>query len=136
MAHADPNASGSNTYTKPQPVVILGLVITFLVALVSGLLLTFKDNPTVVLVLGIVSVVITALNAVKDQYLKSLVTPYSDTATYIDQTGQLVAGPASPLPIGTAIQEGGDVPLGEDHSGFEKDPEDVVQINPDDPRAY
>lgn len=95
--------SNQSGYTKPQPVVMLGAIIAGLTATLSALTIIFKDNPTVVLVLGVVGAVVTGLTIFKDQYVKAQVVPYTDTATYVNQDGELVAGPASPLPAGKPV---------------------------------
>ena len=95
-------------YTKPQPVVVYGAVIAALTSLVGTLTALFADNATVVLILGVVSAVIGALAVAKDQIVKGLVVPVKDAVVYVNQDGENVAGPASPLKEGTVV---GDLPL-------------------------
>jgi len=100
-------------YKKSQPVVVLGAVIAALTFIIDSLQALFKDNPTIVLILSVVGIVVAGLAIFKDQFLKMRVVPVEDTATYIDQKGQLVAGPASPLPDGTPVfDKGGVLPIG------------------------
>lgn len=102
----NPNPTKQESYTKPQPVVFLGSIIAGITATLSALTLIFKDNPTVILVLGIVGAIVTGVTIAKDQYVKSVVVPYVDTAQYINENGEVVAGPASPLPTGTDMASG------------------------------
>lgn len=100
------NTSNQSGYTKPQPVVLLGAIIAGLTATLSALTIIFKDNPTVILVLGVLGAVVTGVTIAKDQFVKGQVVPYTDTAQYINEQGELVAGPASPLPTGTDLVSG------------------------------
>jgi len=93
-----------STYTKPQPVVMLGAIIAGLTATLSALTIIFKDSPQVILVLGIIGAVVTGATVFKDQYVKAQVVPFVDTASYINEQGETVAGPASPLDNGTPIE--------------------------------
>ena len=95
-------------YTKPQPVVIYGAVIAALTSLIGTLTALFAENATVVLILGIASAVVGALSVLKDQIVKGLVVPASDAVVYVNQDGEKVAGPASPLKEGTVV---GNLPL-------------------------
>lgn len=90
--------------TKPQPVVIYGAVIAGVTAIVGGLTAIFSDNPTVVLVLGIVSVVIGGVNVAKDQIVKGLVVPVKDTVAYVNDQRQVITGPAAPGADGQVVQ--------------------------------
>lgn len=103
-----------NDYKKSQPVVMLGAVIAALSFMIDSLQALFKDNPTIVLVLSVVGIVVAGLAIFKDQWLKEQVVPFKDTATYIDQNGNMVAGPASPLPDGTPVQPPGVTPAAEE----------------------
>lgn len=91
--------------TKPQPVIILGALVAALTFAIDSLQAIFKDNPTVVLVLSVVGVLVAAAALFKDRYVRDSVVPLQDTATYINEQGQTVAGPASPLPDGTVVAE-------------------------------
>lgn len=90
--------------TKPQPVVIYGAVIAALVFIDGGLLTLLKDNPTAVLVLGIANVVLGGASVFKDQIVKAQVVPLADTAAYVNEDRQLVAGPASVVTDNTEVK--------------------------------
>lgn len=91
--------------TKPQPVVVLGAVIAGATTIVSGLAIVLKDNPTAVLWLGIVGVVVSGVAVAKDQFVKSQVVPVTDVAAYANEDRQLVTGPAAPGPAGEVVQD-------------------------------
>lgn len=91
--------------TKPQPVIILGALVAALTFAIDSLQAIFKDNPTVVLVLSVVGVLVAAAALFKDRYVRDSVVPLQDTATYINEAGETVAGPASPLPDGTVVSD-------------------------------
>lgn len=88
-------ANPADTYTKPQPVVLLGAATSAIAATSAALAIILKDNPTAILVIGIVGALLAGLNVFKDQYLASQVVPYGDVAAFRDQTGGVVAGPAA-----------------------------------------
>lgn len=81
--------------TKPQPVVVMGAAISALTAIVSGLVVIFNDNPTVMLWLGVVGVVVAGAGVFKDQIVKGQVVPYDDVVAYANDERQIVTGPAS-----------------------------------------
>lgn len=91
--------------TKPQPVVVLGAATAAATTIVGGLTALFADNPTVVLVLGVCSVVIGGITVFKDQYVKSQVVPASDVVAYANDDRQVVTGPAAPGPDGEIVHD-------------------------------
>lgn len=95
-----------NNNTKPQPVLVLGAVTTFLTAIFGGLTTVagLQKNITLALVCGVGMVVTAAINQAKDFYVRGLVTPFSDTAAYRDDSGDIVAGPAAAVPDGQPVE--------------------------------
>lgn len=86
-----------NTRTKPQPVLILGAVTTFLTGVFGGLTTVagLQKNATLAVVCGVGMVVTAAINQAKDFYVRGIVVPVADTAAYRDESGAMVAGPAA-----------------------------------------
>lgn len=98
-------AAHSTSDTKPQPVLVAASLLAALTAVVGGLAGLGVDNKIV----AIVTVLLAALNVAVGVYVKGEVVPFDDTATYVNTAGELVAGPASPLPDGTRIPEAVDL---------------------------
>lgn len=92
-----------NGYQKSRPVVLLGAIIAGMTFMINSLQALFKDNPTIVLVLSIIGIVVSGVAIIKDQFVQSQVVPLKDTVAYVDQQGQPVAGPASSLADGTPV---------------------------------
>lgn len=82
--------------TKPQPVVMLGAIIAAVTTIVSGLVVILKDNPTAILWLGIIGVVVAGASVFKDQIVKAQVVPLQDTVAYINDQRAIITGPAAP----------------------------------------
>lgn len=89
------------TTSKSKPVLILGSIAAGATALV-GVLATVPDVPAwVTAVVAGVATVATAVGAV---WATSQVTPSEDVAAKRAQDGQLVAGPASVVTNGAAVE--------------------------------
>jgi hypothetical protein len=100
-----------NTYTKPQPVLLLGAITTALTVIFGGLTTVagLQGNKTVALIAGVGMLLTAGVNAGKDFFLKGLVVPASDAAAYRNDSGQIVTGPAAAGPDGVpavVVQEG------------------------------
>lgn len=93
--------------TKPEPVRLLGAITAGLTAVVGGLTVIFQGNASVILVLGIMSVVIGAISVAKDNYVRGQVIPAADVTAYINDDRQEIAGPAADASTGTPIADGG-----------------------------
>lgn len=95
----------TSTYTKPQPVLVFGAITTFLTVVFGGLTTVagLQDNKTLAVVCGVGMLITAGLNQAKDFYLRGIVVPSADAAAYRDQSGTVVAGPASVLPEGAAV---------------------------------
>ena len=91
------------TYRKPQPVVVFGAVVAGLTTTLGTLTVIFKDNPAVMLGLGVATAVVGGAAVVKDQIVKGMVVPVEDTVAYRDSTGEVVTGPAGSGPDGVVI---------------------------------
>lgn len=85
------------TYTKPQPVLVLGAITSGLTFFFGGITLVagLQENPTVALIAGLGTLATGAVNVGKDYYLKGQVTPMVDTAAYRNEDGVVVTGPAA-----------------------------------------
>lgn len=83
--------------TKPQPVLVLGAITTFLTVMFGGLTAVagLQENATLALICGVGMVVTGAINQAKDFYVRERVTPFQDTAAYRNIDGDIVAGPAA-----------------------------------------
>lgn len=99
-----------STQTPPpsndsKPVLVLGSIAAAATALIT-LLATISGLPVwVVPALGAVATVCTAVGAFITQRKTA---PWANVdRIYVDQTGQTVAGPASPLATGTVISDTG-----------------------------
>jgi hypothetical protein len=88
--------------TKPQHVVIYGAIVAALTTVISGLTVLFKDDPTMILILGVAGVIVSGAAVFKDQLVKAQVVAYSDTAAYFNDDRKLIAGPASTMATGSA----------------------------------
>jgi hypothetical protein len=88
------------TYTKPEPVRLLGSITTGLTTFFGGITLVagLQDNKTVALVAGIGMLVTAAVNAAKDEYVRKNVTPSVDVAAYRNASGTVVTGAAAAAP--------------------------------------
>jgi len=87
----------TNTYTKPQPVLVLGAITTSLTVIFGGLATVagLQDNKTVALIAGVGALITAGINAGKDFYLKGMVTPAGDVAAYRNEQGVVVSGAAA-----------------------------------------
>lgn len=92
--------------TKPQPVLLFGAVTTFLTAVFGGLTLVsgLQANTTLATVCGVGTLVTAALNQAKDVYVKGQVVPVNDTAAYVNEDRELIAGPASSERTGAPVE--------------------------------
>lgn len=86
--------------SKPQPVVLAASILAGLTAISGGLAALDILPPAVV---GLIVLVVAALNIGVGVYVRGQVVPFADTATYVSNDGTLVAGPASELVTGTAV---------------------------------
>jgi predicted ribosomally synthesized peptide with SipW-like signal peptide len=95
----------NDTYTKPEPVRLLGAITTALSVLFGGLgtVAYFQDNEVVGLISALGMLAVAAVNAGKDEFLRGQVTPVVDTAAYKDANGTIVAGPAAQVADGRAV---------------------------------
>lgn len=104
----------ANTYTKPEPVRMLGAITTGLTTFFGGITLVagLQDNKTVALVAGIGMLVTAAVNAAKDEYVRRNVTPSIDVAAYRNESGEVVTGSAAAAPenIPADVIAGGPTP--------------------------
>ena len=91
-----------------RPVVVLASVVAGASAL-TGVLAAEPSVPRwVLIVLAGITAVGTAVGGVVTQ---TLTTPWKTVAARVDETGALVAGPASPVPTGQAVSvSGGETP--------------------------
>jgi len=98
------STQSSNTYSKPEPVRLLGAITTGLVVFFGGLttIAGLQDNKTVALIAGVGMLVTAAVNAAKDEFVRKNVVPAIDTAAYRNTSGVIVAGPAAAVAEGTA----------------------------------
>lgn len=78
---------------KSRPVLIVAGIIAVIQALISTAGFADLVSKDVMGYLTLANVVLTAILGV---YTQSQVTPFADTAAYVNQEGSLVAGPASP----------------------------------------
>lgn len=94
-----------NNNTKPQPVLVLGAITTFLVVIFGGLTAVagLQKNATLATICGVGMLVTAGINQAKDYYVRGVVTPFEDTAAYRDKSGDIVAGPAAGVPDGQPV---------------------------------
>jgi hypothetical protein len=78
---------------KSRPVLVIAALVAIIQALISTAGLTDIIGKDMMSYLTIANVVLTALLGV---YTQSKVTPFEDTAAYVNTEGKVVAGPASP----------------------------------------
>ena len=92
-------------YQKSQPVrtvEAIGAGWATLITVLAGSAL-LADNELVKWVLFVLSVGLAVFKAVMAVLLPQATVPYQDAVAYINQNGDPVAGPASPLPNGTPV---------------------------------
>lgn len=100
------NVSDINTAKskqKAQPVRNTQVILTVIGALVTILSgVNWADNPSWQSILNtVISGGLTVATTYLAKYLPTQVVPLEDASVYVDENGQSVAGPASPLPNGT-----------------------------------
>lgn len=96
--------SSTTPQTKPQPVVIYGAVLAGLVFINGGLITMFAENKSVMVILGVTNVVLGGIAVIKDQIVKGMVVPVQDTAAYLNDDRELVAGPAAAATTGDPVE--------------------------------
>jgi hypothetical protein len=81
---------------KPQPVLIVGTIITVLTTFFGGMstISLLSDNTTWALVGAIGMLATAALNQGLAYYVRSEVVPVGDTIMYLDEDRNVVPGPA------------------------------------------
>lgn len=88
---------------KSRPIIVLGAVIAGLTFIIDSLQGLFKDNPQMVLILSVIGITVTGVSVFKDRYVEGQTVPVKDAVVYINERGEPVAGPASPLPTGSPV---------------------------------
>lgn len=86
-----------NQNTKSQPVLVAGSALAALTALSGALSALVLNN----IYVGIFAAVVAALNIGVAAYVKSQVVPFVDAAAYKNDSGVIIAGPASSVQNGT-----------------------------------
>lgn len=91
---------------KTQPVRNMQLILMAVGVVATALqAVNWADHPSWQSVAGtVVSALFTAFSGYLSKWLPGLVVPLRDTAVYVDQNGNSVAGPAAPIPDGQPAQ--------------------------------
>lgn len=94
--------SNNETYTKPEPVRLLGAITSGLIVFFGGLTTVagLSDNKVVATISGLGLLVTAAVNIAKDEFVRKNVVPVIDTAAYRNTSGNVVAGPAAAMSEG------------------------------------
>lgn len=85
--------------SKAQPVLVAASILATLTAISGALSAVILDNVFVV----IFAVIVAGLNVGIGVYVKGQVVPYVDTAAYVNDSGNVVAGPAALQPNGVSV---------------------------------